>query len=63
MSLSIISSIKETFSKKRFNSENMMPSLQPSSEKNVLEDLGCSMEEGELPQFSIRLGGGPQWWF
>ena len=24
----------------------------------MLEDLGCSMEEGELPQFSIRLGGG-----
>jgi len=63
MSLSIINSIKETFSKKPFNSENMMPSLQPSSEAKALEDLGVAMEEGDLPQFSIRLGGGPQWWF
>jgi len=67
MSLSIINfSSVETFSKKPLKSENMMPSLQPISDKNtseMSEDLGCDMSEGDLPQFSIRLGGGPQWWF
>jgi len=65
MSLSIINSNLETFSKKLFNCENMMPSLQPISkeEEKMSEDLACIMEDGDLPQFSIRLGGGTQWWF
>jgi len=66
MNLSIINNSRiETFSKKKLMNEKMKSDLQPISdeEKKMSEDLGCDMEEGDLPQFSIRLGGGPQWWF